>query len=113
MVPNPTLITFIYSLSIFKTSPREIEDIPLNPNTVEDAPTWPPLLTEYVNKENAIGDWTILLIEMMLLLLFWDISNVWVVPIPTDVKVTAIAGSAIANSFLVAILNESLLILIA
>ena len=95
VVPKPTLIIPIYSLSIFRISLGTIVDIPLNENIEEAAlicPLFPDKLCDIGVNNN--GYWTILSIVISTFSFFFFISSWCTLPKPTEVNVTPIPSAA-------------------
>ena len=89
-----------------------IEEIPVIENTVVAVPICPPFASKsYTIGVYARGDWITSSIEIIAFSNFLTISNEWLFPAPLLVNVTAIPADAYSG--LVAILNFSLLTLIA
>ena len=95
VVPNPTLIISIYSLSILRMSLGEIVDIPLKAN-IEDAilicPPFPDKICDIGVYNN--GYWTKLSIVIIAFSFFLNISSWWALPCPLDVNVTPSPNAA-------------------
>ena len=91
VVPTPTLVIFIYSLSIFKILPTLTVDIPLKLNVVSESEIWEPVLFSkvLVISVKIKGYCVIPSMEIIVLVLDFAISNTWAFPDPTLVNVTA------------------------
>ena len=92
VVPNPTLIIPIYSLSIFRMSFGIIVDIPLKANTEESALILPSKV--YDIGVNCNGYWTTLSIVINDFSSFLSISSWCALPLPYEVNVTPIPSAA-------------------
>ena len=95
VVPTPTLITFIYSLSIFIISEVVNDEIPLRENVVLEVLI--PVLASSVLfcrvndiGTKASGDWITLSRVIIDFVSLFAISNWWSFPVPIPTKVTAL-----------------------
>ena len=89
-----------------------MEEIPVIENTVDAVPICPPFASKsYTIGVYESGDWITSSTAIIAFSNFLTISNECLLPLPSSVNVTAIPAAAYSG--LVAILNFSLLVLIA